>query len=335
MSVTHGTSRHTVRSTPRRRASVARVTLALVVVATIGSWTTGPAGAHRWSAPPLVCGELPTTDVVLRSDLTCETPFHFVGPGPSVSIDLGGHTLTVPGDAGRCTAPGPCGAIAGAAAVRNGGVIGTLSDIGDIRGVIVIGDVEVGLGFAGTPGPASVRRTMVLNGSVRIWGPDATVADSLVGGAVVIASTNRAVRNLVIERNWIVRSPGDGVSIAPLPGSFPDDVTGRIRHNVILWSAGHGIAIGSGLWNVGALAIEGNALVGNGGDGFRSGTDATGPPTALGGPVTLTGNLALLNHGHGFDAGWMTGVAGTGIVDGGGNLAFANGMDPPCSGIDC
>jgi hypothetical protein len=89
------------------------------------------------------------------------------------------------------------------------------------------------------------------------------------------------------------------------------------------------------VWNVGALEIEGNLLVYNHGDGFRSGTAATGPPTARGGPVTLTRNVALLNGGHGFDAGWMDGVPGTGIVDGGRNRAYANATPPDCIGIAC
>lgn len=313
------------------------VTLVAVLGALVAAWAPplAPAAARPRSAPSLVCGELPTTDVVLRSDLTCDTPFHFVGDQPRVAIDLGGHTLTVAGDAGRCTRPGPCGAIAGAREVRNGTVVGTLHDIGAVRCVLVVGDIEVATRFTGATGPATVHRTMVLDGMVRIWGSDVAVTRSVIRGSVVVNSTDRAVRDLVVERNMIVLSPGAGVSIAPLVGSFPEDVTGRVTGNLIWGAAGHGISVGGGIWNVGYLDVSANLLIGNGGDGFRSGTDASGPPAAVGGPVTVSGNLAVHNGGHGFDAQWMTGVDGTGIIDGGRNRAAANGTDPPCAGVAC
>jgi hypothetical protein len=320
----------------RRRTAAVFVALVTVVTVAALSGTVGPAAARRGSAAPtLVCGELPTTDVVLRADLTCDTGFHFVGV-PPVNIDLGGHVLSVPGDAGRCTAPGPCGAIAGATSVRNGTVAGTLSDIGEISRVLVHGgDVEVAPGFSGAGGPASVQRTIVVDGMVRVWGPDVTVAGNVIRGRVVFESTNRALRNVVVERNWIVKSPGAGVSVSPQFGSFPNDVNGRISRNIIVGSTKGGIEIGGGLSNIGDLRIEANLLMGNGGDGFRSGTDFPIPPSPLGGPVTVSGNLALFNAGHGLDAGWIEGVTGTGIVDGGGNRAGLNGTSPQCIGVTC
>lgn len=316
-----------------------RLVVALVVIAVLAlaAATAGalPAEARHRRSASLVCGELPTRDVVLRADLTCESGFHFGPSDPAVSIDLGGHTLSVPGEAGRCTAPGPCGAIAGASAVHDGTVLGTLSDIGAITSVLVVGDVEVRPGFAGTPGPASVQRSLVLDGKVRIWGSEVTITGNVIRGGVFLVDTNTAVRDVVVERNWILHSPWAGISVAPDPGSFPNDVTGRIARNVVWGAAGSGIDIGGGVWNVGALDIDTNLLIGNGGDGFRSGTTASGPPAALGGPVTLTGNVALFNAGHGVDAGWMAGVAGTGIVDGGGNRALANATAPPCLGVAC
>lgn len=320
----------------RRRRRVVAAIAALVAIS-LAATTAGalPAGARHRRAPSLECGELPTHDVVLRTDLTCGSGFHFGPSDPPVTIDLGGHTLSVPGDAGRCTAPGPCGAIAGASAVRNGTVLGTLSDIGAVTSVLVVGDVEVRPGFAGTPGPASVQRSMILDGKIRVWGSEVTITGNVIRGGVSLVDTNNAVRDVVVERNWIVQSPGAGISVAPDPGSFPNDVSGRFARNVVWGAAGSGIDIRGGVWNLGTLDIDTNLLIGNGGDGFRSGTAASGPPTALGGPVTLTGNVALSNAGHGFDAGWMAGVAGTGIVDGGGNRALANATAPACTGVTC
>jgi len=324
------------RVTVKSGALIWRGVLAVVLVALAsGVFAPDPADARWWGRPALVCGELPTVDVVLRSDLTCTTPFHFGPTHPAVTIDLRGHTLNVPGDAGRCTVPGPCGAIAGAAAVRNGTVVGTLSDIGEISRVIVRGDVEVRLGFAGAGGPASVRHSIVLGGMVRVWGSSVSVTDNVIRGGIDLVSTSSAIRELRIERNWVGHSPRAGIAITPPLGTFPGDIDGVVRSNLVWGSAGPGIALGGGLWNLGSLVVEGNMLVGNGSSGFHSQATAAWPPTATGGPVTLTANTAMFNRGHGFEATWMVGVAGTGVVDGGGNRSAFNAVDPPCVGITC
>lgn len=322
---------------PMRTAAAALATVLVVAGLTVATTAAAPdpAEARRWWRPTLVCGELPTEDVVLRADLECPTPFHFGPDDEPVTIDLRGHTLTVPGDAGRCLAPGPCGAVAGAAAVRNGTVVGTLSDIGEISRVVVLGDVEVRLGFSGAGGPASVRRSIVLGGMVRVWGSSVSVTDNVIRGGIDLVSTNSAIRDVHIEANWVGHSPRAGIAVTPQLGNFPGDVDGVIRRNIVWGSDGPGIDLGGGLWNLGPLEIEDNLLVGNGGSGFESSTDAPGPPAVAGGPVTVRGNTALFNRGHGIDARWMAGIDGTGIVDGGGNRAALNALDPPCIGVVC
>lgn len=326
-----------MRAPGRTRAiALALATVLLAAGLVVGAAVVpDPAEARRWWRPSLVCGELPTEDVVLRTDLVCPTPFHFGPTDEPVAIDLRGHTLTVPGDAGRCLAPGPCGAIAGAAAVRNGTVVGTLSDIGEISRVIAFGDIEVRLGFSGPGGPASVHRSIVLGGMVKVWGSSVSVTDNVIRGGIDLISTSSAIRDVRIEGNWVGHSPRAGIAVAPQLGAFPGDVDGVIRRNIVWGSAGPGIELGGGLWNLGSLDVEANLLVGNGGSGFESSTDAPGPPTAAGGPVTVRSNTALFNRGHGIDARWMAGTDGTGVVDGGGNRAALNALDPPCIGVVC
>ncbi len=305
------------------------------VVAVVMAATASPASARRPSAPALVCGELPTVDVVLQSDLTCDTPFHFVGDATPVQIDLRGHTLTVPGDAGQCVAPGPCGAIAGAAAVRNGTVVGTLSDIGEITRVMVRGDVYLALGFSGSGGPATLEWSKVDHGMVKVWGSSVTISHNMIRGGIDLVSTNAAIRDLSVESNVVVGSPGAGIAAAPLPGNFPDDLSGVMSGNIIWGSNGAGIDLSGGLWNIGDLRIEHNVLVGNDGSGVRTGTTATGPPVVAGGPVTIGSNAAIFNRGHGIEAGWIAALPGTGVVDGGGNQAAMNGQQPGCVGVTC
>ena len=321
---------------PTPRAVLGAVLVAVVLAVALGAAPVGAdPGKSRGRPPKLVCGELPDRDVKLNKDLVCPTGFHFGPTDARVTIDLGGHTLVVPGDAGRCTAPGPCGAIAGAAVVRNGTVIGTLADIGEVQEVVVAGDIEVRVGFAGVPGPAQVLGSLVIDGSVRIWGSDVTIAGNVIRGGIELVSSNSAIRNLEVTRNWILQSPRAGITVNPQPGDFPDDINGSIHHNVVWGSTGSGIVLRGGIWNIGALTVERNLLLGNGEHGFASGTTFPGPPTVRGGPVTLVDNVALANGGHGIDAEWMDGLPGTGIVDGGGNRALGNATPPECIGVVC
>src|SRR3954466_6710731 len=80
----------------KRSLSSFGVVLALVAALALGL-PAQPAGAARPSQlPDLQCGVAPTTDVVLRADLTCDTTLVIPGGQSSVAhiIDLGGHTWT-------------------------------------------------------------------------------------------------------------------------------------------------------------------------------------------------------------------------------------------------
>jgi hypothetical protein len=97
-----------------------------------------------------------------------------------------------------------------------------------------------------------------------------------------------------------------------------------------------GILFRGDLRAVGALEISRNVIVGVAGDGIEVVGSEQGTPqiTISGGPVTIAHNLVAFNRGHGIDAPWMPGVP-TGIVDGGHNLAIANGLRPACIGVRC
>ena len=305
---------------------------AIMALAGLGISAVGsPAGAAV--QPALECGTLPTGDVALSADLTCESGFHFGSEATPVSIDLAGHTLTVTGTNASCSAPGPCGAIAGATQVRNGTVNGALSDIGSTSGVTVNGDVLLALGQSGVRGPATIRGSVV-TGAVRAWGADVTIDANIIGGGVAAVDTNTAVRNLTVSRNWILHSPRAGVSVVPVSGFFSGEITGSIDRNLIWGSNGPGIELGGFLGNIGSLRIDANQLILNRGDGFVAGGPDVGPPT-VGGPVAVSNNRALLNRGNGIDAGWIAGRSGTGIVDGGGNQAVWNSSRPACIGVTC
>jgi parallel beta-helix repeat protein len=59
--------------------------------------TLCPMAAASASAQPVACGQVITEDTTLESDLTCPRTSGLVIGAPGVTLDLGGHTLTVDG----------------------------------------------------------------------------------------------------------------------------------------------------------------------------------------------------------------------------------------------
>src|SRR5690242_3616051 len=162
----------------------------------------GPAGAMEpRHVAGLQCGVNPTSDVRLRSDLTCTDGFR-LDPADQVDVDLAGHRLTVTN--GTCTSFGPCGAISGAASVTDGWVTGDLKDVALIRRVRVKGSVYLG---ESNTGPATLERSLVRDGQVGVFGPDVTISRNDIigtgpfGGGIQLTDALRNLSNLTITGN--------------------------------------------------------------------------------------------------------------------------------------
>jgi hypothetical protein len=292
--------------------------------------------------PDLQCGVNPTTSVRLREDLTCTSSF-VIGEDlstPPLSIDLGGHTLTITTPDVGCQASQPlvdptrCAILGDTKInVRNGTVNGSIGlssqpDAGRVTAATVNGDV-----WLSAAGGAVSQSTV--SGTIHDLGSVATVhANWIRGGGIVFDDTFTGMV-IHLADNHISDSPGAGISgVLGGGGDFPNDVTGEIAGNRVFSSHGAGIEITGALGNVGPLMVAMNRVSGSGGDGISL-TGVVDEDSGLGGPVTVTANNTLNNAGHGIDASWATNLMGTAIVDGGGNLAHHNGMKPKCLGVVC
>ncbi|MGZ4759738.1 MAG: right-handed parallel beta-helix repeat-containing protein [Acidimicrobiales bacterium] len=279
--------------------------------------------------PGLRCGVNPTTDVRLRADLTCQDGFRVAGN--PVNIDLAGHTLTVVN--GTCSSFGACGAIYGAASVTNGAVVGDLKDVRLTRKVRVTGSVYLG---ESTVDPSVLDRSVVRNGRVGIFGPNATVKDSdligagPLGGGIGLFDSLRNLSDLSISGNFI---DGGGIGLFDSCSSCPGDVSGLIAHNTIARAPGDGISIAGFLPTLGRIEITSNTIRDSVGDGIHV---SSGAPSGIGGgPVVLTGNRLNRNGGHGVFRDWTSTDPARGLLDGGGNVARRNGLTPACIGVTC
>lgn len=288
-----------------------------------------PAAAHD-PRPSLQCGVTPTTDVVLREDLVCTTPFTFFPDGQQLDVDLNGHTLEL---AGGCPTTGVlCSVINSAGSVHDGRVIGGMTDIGTIDGVHVQGNVEMGAFWWGGR-HLSITRSSV-EGFVRLWRPDLVVDRNIIRGSVILNDTEMGVRNTTVTRNWIL---GGGISMVPIPIDDPWELSGDISRNLIIGAPGAGIEIGSVLRNIGPTTIVGNIVMRSAGDGIAIGRNPWSHPGAPhpAATVLVQSNLTVGNGGHGIYNGVPPDSPELTVVDGGGNRAAANLGRPQCVGIDC
>lgn len=301
------------------------VTALAAIVAVLGLPHPASAADLR---PSLECGVTPTTDVVLRDDLTCSSGFHFGPSSPVVDIDLNGHALAM----AACGAGGTCIAVSGAGSVHDGHVAGRLYDIGTIDRVHVEGEVEMGAYWGGGRS-MSITRSAV-DGFVRLWQPDAVVDRNIIRGTVYLNDTHTGVRNARVTRNWIFEG---GISIVPIPINDPWELSGDFSHNLIVGAPDAGILIGSVLENIGPSTVVGNTVIGSGTDGIAIGRTpwSTPYPPHPAATVRVEGNVTIGNGRHGINNGVAPDSPLLTVIDGGGNRALANGAHPACVGIVC
>ncbi len=297
----------------------------------------------------LSCGDTITADTVLRADIIGCSGTALVIGADGVTLDLGGHAVD--------------GAIlaSGQADVRvvDGFVYGDVRFEDVSRAVVRRLQVRHGsiacLGSAG----CAIGRNTVTGGGIAISESESGVPNRVRGnvvrsapGAGITATrtdttsiTANIVRNsgvgietshaadLRIERNVIVDNSGDGLS-----GSF-GSASGIVR-NIVAGNGGDGISLRT--WG-GETLIARNLVYRNGGNGvlgaavahwsvIRNVASSNGAAgIAITGAVddaTLARNRARRNRGLGIDA-------ATGVSDGGGNRAGANGVAAQCAGIAC
>ncbi len=315
----------------RRLAAVTVIALVAMMMTVVqASATTGAT---------LQCGVNPTTDVHLDADLTCDSSFVIGSTSDTtlISIDLQGHTLTVttPNAACRFGQVGPMCAImaVGPVRLRNGSVWGSVGlasvhAASNVRGVTIHGDL-----WSSGVGGRFVANT-IWNGSIHVFSGQTTVADNFIGtGAISFSDVDRQM-NIDIDHNLIVASPGDGIAgVLGQGGEFANDVTGEIHGNAVSRPAGAGISLTGALTNLGSFALTRNRLLNSGSNGVRIVGHASPPTPYLGGPVTLTGNRVDGSPDVAIYAPWVDNLSGTGIVDGGSNVARR--AVTPCIGVVC
>jgi len=326
-----------------------RKLIALLMVSIVGVSVSAVA-AGGTPLPDLVCGQPITGSVRLTHDLTCTHGFLVTMPTPfgrprtPVTVDLEGHTLALSDpSAGVFCAYGDvlvdargftCPITAGSGVVltvENGTVAGSL---GTTDGGLVLSRVHVEGRVFLSPNANDEVRGSRIDGRLEDATGIAPIRHNVILGGIV-TDDSFVNQQLTITDNLIANSPGAGITI--YVGFTAPDVTGTIADNIIYQSAGSGIsAAGS---NLKGLTIQHNWLVANLGDGIT-----LGPPHISAFRVataTLTGNVAAINGGHGFnlDPKWYSaGYAGEPqprFIDGGQNIAIGNATSPQCIGLAC
>ncbi len=339
----------------------------LVVVACVGLGVPAvAASATGYQLPDLMCGPI-TTSVRLRHDLTCAGGVQVAdAPGgapalpASLTIDLGGHTLTTT-PAADCGGPfgPPCASIYVSAEhttvnIRNGRVSDGINYAdgnvnvtanhpalgGVVSGVHVGGEVVLG-GLSGTLRTSSVGSDVMVGG----FG-SANVSNNTIARGMLVEGTAVIDRNIIsggvgatdlcasicgpeltVTHNLIVNSPSDGVSFDLSIGPNQGRHIATISGNVIAKSAGAGISLSSDI--TGAYVVTNNLLAANGGDGLTL-VEAPGRPIVPN--EVVVGNIAVANGGHGFN---IQGAPAAFTINADGNIAFANHTQPQCVGIVC
>jgi Right handed beta helix region len=300
---------------------VALATVWVVVFAGVAEARGRP--VHTASPPPAVC---PTPGAVVDVEASIHLTANYgcsldVNGGTSTTpivIDLGGHRLN--GFVLDDDTPAPV-------VVRNGtvtGSVGPLSHAPDAGTTITIDHVHV-MGDAGAELGGDLTITFSqIDGAVLVGGNNTAVRWSVLRGGISMDDSNNGL-NVSITNNLLFGSPGDGIHL--LDEFTRPDVAGTISWNIVARSAGSGIDLGDGS-DLAGLVVSHNLISDNGGDGIVVGPS----PFAIGGTVTVTGNIAIRNGGHGFN---LRPTAPDKVVDGGHNLAFANRTAPQCVGVAC
>ena len=315
----------------RRLAAVTVIALVATMLTIVqASATTGAT---------LQCGVNPTTDVHLDADLTCDSSFVIGSSSDTtlISIDLQGHTLTVttPNATCRFGQVGPMCAIMAVRPVRlrNGSVWGSVGlasvhAASNVRGVTIHGDL-----WSSGVGGRYVANT-IWNGSIHVFSGQTTVADNFIGtGAISFSDVDRQM-NIDIDHNLIVASPGDGIAgVLGQGGEFANDVTGEIHGNAVSHPAGAGISLTGALTNLGVVRAHPQPVAQQ---RFqrRAHRRPRQPADPLpGGPGHPHGNRVDGSPDVAIYAPWVDNLSGTGIVDGGSNVARR--AVTPCVGVIC
>jgi hypothetical protein len=312
--------------------------LAPVILMSAGS-AAAAAADEAASGDPAVCGThlMPiTTDVRLTHDVDCgPVGVVFVR---SVTFDLAGYTLRALAIVGEAhdlidttftsghlvlTSDYITGVrlhfsrvtVSGSLALKSNGTVSL--DHSFLDGNVRSGGSGNILNF--------IANDSTIRGSVAATGGILTVHRSVFIGNIYSVNYDAGIR-FALDRSLIVGSLG--ISLTPV--FPPGDVQGDISHNLFI---GGGVSVGGASLGIGPTTITDNIVLHSTYSGIAIGNYLPygGTPS---GPVTLRGNLAVANQGHGIDAG-PAGNQLPRIVDGGHNRAFLNGTDPQCVSVTC
>jgi hypothetical protein len=321
--------------------SVRRTVGAAIVGVVLASlvWVAPAEARGRAPLTTITCGQRITTSIRVANDLTC-AGLILTAAGRGVTVDLNGRTL-------RSTALGPpCASfppptfppsctidIGEGATLTNGKLRG--AQVGSRGGQIT--DVQA-TNSSFHLAVAGLHRSQLMDGTVHFWGGSQITRNRLVRTPLVTDNAFRGSCCFTIAdntlRDSVVQWPGATASIAVVGSvAFPQDISGEIVRNDIRGGTGDGIRVSTWI-SLGALEVADNTVTGVRGDGIVVGGSDASPPAPPGwptpGPVTMRGNRAVANGGHGLV------IEGTvAVVDGGGNMAAANRVSPQCVGLVC
>lgn len=270
-----------------------------------------PATALAGRPPSVTCGSVVTRDVRLTTDLDCAGTGLVIG-ADGVRIDLGGHTLTGPGEGTGIDNDGGFDAVS----IRNGTIRGFLhgvvllgTDHGRVENVVFT-DNGIGLSISSSLG-MGVDRVIVdanrFDGMSVTFSEQTTIRRSAFTRNGVSGINELASRDTTYDRAVAVDNALHGITI-----SQTDGVT--ISRTEASGNGGDGLNLG--FWTFDA-ALEANRTSGNLEDGVQ--IDEAGS--------SIRRHVALSNTG--------TGIAvAAGTVDGGRNRAAGNGAGD-CTNIAC
>lgn len=283
--------------------------------------------------PPTYPSTFLSASVRLDHDVTCPVGTEW-NVGPGTTVDLNGHTVTVDVDPRfHCTrsAGDPfCTFNVQGGTLRNGKLVGAdvfVNDYSTSHGLATQLTLTRDASLSLNGGLAT--NNVLVGGGVEITGGGAISHSWLVESYIDMVNSIRGL-SFTVTDNIIVNSPGTGVGLYSY-FCCPNDTQGRIERNLIIGSTRDGIAITGALDDLGPVSISHNIVAGSGGNGIELSGGARDFP---GGPVTIGGNLALFNNGHGIDAPWVPGEPSQ-VIDAGRNTALFNQTRPQCVGVHC
>ena len=270
-----------------------------------------PATALADRPPSVTCGSVVTRDVRLTTDLDCAGPGLVIG-ADGVRIDLGGHTLTGPGEGSGIDNNGRFDGVT----IRNGTIRGFLhgidlleTDHGRLTHVVLTGN-GVGASIARSVG-MEVDHVIVdanrFDGLSLTFSEQTTIRRSEFTRNGVSGVNELASRDTVYDRAVAADNALHGITISQTEGI-------TITRTDASDNGGDGLNLG--FWAFGA-ALDANRTNGNLEDGVQ--IDETGS--------SIRRHVAVSNTG--------TGIAvAPGTVDGGRNRATDNGVED-CVHVTC